>query len=139
MKPLISVMPFGVKLSVVPIFSYELAVIRAVRTSGEKSINSLHCVAKKEKSERVPELRWERAYRFITRFPHSIHNGWPIMLDGLLKSWLRAAHIRGLRYYRIGIENTILLAQSIVSVSYQYRNSQLEKYQYQYRYRNFRH
>ena len=32
------------------------AVIYAVRTSGEKFISSLHCVAKKEKSKRVPEL-----------------------------------------------------------------------------------
>ena len=32
------------------------AVIHAVRTSGEKFISSLHCVAKKEKSKRVPEL-----------------------------------------------------------------------------------
>ena len=30
--------------------------IHAVRTSGEKFISSLHCVAKKEKSKRVPEL-----------------------------------------------------------------------------------
>ena len=45
---------------------------------------------------------------------------------------------RGLRYYRIGIETTILLSQCIVSVSYQYQNSKLEKYQYWYRYRNFR-
>ena len=35
---------------------YRSAVIYAVRTSGEKSISSLHCVAKKEKSKRVPEL-----------------------------------------------------------------------------------
>ena len=27
-----------------------------MRTSGEKFISSLHCVAKKEKSKRVPEL-----------------------------------------------------------------------------------
>ena len=33
-----------------------LAVIYAVRTSSEKFINSLRCVAKKEKSKRVPEL-----------------------------------------------------------------------------------
>ena len=32
-------------------------------------------------------------------------------------STLRNLGARGLRYYRIGIENTILLAQSIVSVS----------------------
>ena len=32
------------------------AVIYAVRTCGEKFISSLHCVAKKEKSKRVPEL-----------------------------------------------------------------------------------
>ena len=32
------------------------AFIYAVRTSGEKFISSLHCVAKKEKSKRVPEL-----------------------------------------------------------------------------------
>ena len=32
------------------------AVIYAVRTSGEKFISSLHCVVKKEKSKRVPEL-----------------------------------------------------------------------------------
>ena len=32
------------------------AVIYAVRTSGEKFLSSLHCVAKKEKSKRVPEL-----------------------------------------------------------------------------------
>ena len=35
------------------------AVIYAVRTSGEKfisSLHSVHCVAKKEKSKRVPEL-----------------------------------------------------------------------------------
>ena len=31
--------------------------------------------------------------------------------------------IRALRYYRIGIESPILLEKSIVSVSYQYRNS----------------
>ena len=37
---------------------------------------------------------------------------------------------RDLRYYRIGIKNTILLSKSIVSVSYQYRNSVLEKYHY---------
>ena len=30
--------------------------IHAVRTSGEKFISSLHCVVKKEKSKRVPEL-----------------------------------------------------------------------------------
>jgi len=30
--------------------------IHVVRTSGEKFISSLHCVAKKEKSKRVPEL-----------------------------------------------------------------------------------
>ena len=30
--------------------------IHAVRTSGDKFISSLHCVAKKEKSKRVPEL-----------------------------------------------------------------------------------
>ena len=30
--------------------------IHAVRTSGEKFIRSLNCVAKKEKSKRVPEL-----------------------------------------------------------------------------------
>ena len=35
---------------------YGSAVIHAVRTSGEKFISSLHCVAKKEKSKRVPEL-----------------------------------------------------------------------------------
>ena len=32
------------------------AVIYAVRTSGEKFLSSLHCVAKKEKSKRVPKL-----------------------------------------------------------------------------------
>ena len=32
------------------------AFIHTVRTSGEKFISSLHCVAKKEKSKRVPEL-----------------------------------------------------------------------------------
>ena len=31
------------------------AVIYAVRTSGEKFLSSLHCVAKKEKSKRVPK------------------------------------------------------------------------------------
>ena len=36
--------------------SHGSAVIYAVRTSGEKFISSLHCVAKKEKSKRVPEL-----------------------------------------------------------------------------------
>ena len=35
---------------------------------------------------------------------------------------------RALRYYRIGIKITILSAQSIVAVSYQYRNSKVEKY-----------
>ena len=37
--------------------------------------------------------------------------------------------IRALRYYRIGIESPILLEKSIVSVSYQYRNSTTRKYQ----------
>ena len=37
-------------------------------------------------------------------------------------------YARDLRYYRIGIKITILLSKSIVSVSYQYRNSVLEKY-----------
>ena len=36
---------------------------------------------------------------------------------------------RALRYYRIGIESPILLEKSIVSVSYQYRNSTTRKYQ----------
>ena len=36
--------------------------------------------------------------------------------------------IRGLRYYRIGIESPIFLEKSIVSVSYQYRNSWTGKY-----------
>ena len=35
---------------------YRKTNIHAVRTSGEKFISSLHCVAKKEKSKRVPEL-----------------------------------------------------------------------------------
>ena len=36
---------------------------------------------------------------------------------------------RALRYYRIGIESPILFEKSIVSVSYQYRNSTTRKYQ----------
>ena len=45
--------PFvGTKLGV----SNRKTNIHAVRTSGEKFISSLHCVAKKEKSKRVPEL-----------------------------------------------------------------------------------
>ena len=32
------------------------AVMHAVRTSGEEFISFLHCVAKNEKSKRVPEL-----------------------------------------------------------------------------------
>ena len=36
--------------------------------------------------------------------------------------------VRGLRYYRIGIESPIFLEKSIVSVSYQYRNSWTGKY-----------
>ena len=35
---------------------------------------------------------------------------------------------RGLRYYRIGIKSPIFLEKSIVSVSYQYRNSWTGKY-----------
>ena len=37
-------------------FLYRKTNIHAVKTSGEKFISSLHCVAKKEKSKRVPEL-----------------------------------------------------------------------------------
>ena len=35
---------------------YRKTNIHAVRTSSEKFISSLHCVVKKEKSKRVPEL-----------------------------------------------------------------------------------
>ena len=41
--------------SLPPFFNGQ-AFIHTVRTSGEKFISSLHCVAKKEKSKRVPEL-----------------------------------------------------------------------------------
>ena len=36
--------------------AYGQAFIHTVRTSGEKFISSLQCVAKKDKSKRVPEL-----------------------------------------------------------------------------------
>ena len=44
-------------------------------------------------------------------------------------SWIGGRkQCRGLRYYRIGIESPILFEKSIVSVSYQYRNSWAGKY-----------
>ena len=54
-----------------------LAVIHAVSTSGEKFISSVYCVAKEEKSKRVPEL----GGRDLTDLSPDVltaHNGWPI-------------------------------------------------------------
>ena len=44
---------------------------------------------------------------------------------------------RALRYYRIGIKNSILLLKSIVSVLYRYRHSRFQKVSVQYQYQNF--
>ena len=42
-----------------------------MRTSGDKSLISLHCVAKIEKVKREAELG-EGAHTFLTRCPHSM-------------------------------------------------------------------
>ena len=56
--------------------------------------------------------------KYLRKFDQSILDWTPALVEG-----------RALRYYRIGIESPILLEKSIVSVSYQYRNSTTRKYQ----------
>ena len=69
----------------------------------------------------------------ISAVPEAVYEARVMALEGRLVSSSKKPYkllgwTRGLRYYRIGIETSILLDKSIESVSYQYRNSWAGKY-----------
>ena len=65
--------------------------------------------------------------RDLDRFFDDLPTHW-LCISLAWSSQRRHIYGRGLRYYRIGIESPIFLEKSIVSVSYQYRNSWTGKY-----------